>query len=236
MNGLSSNWGGYMSNQATQRRFTDRERAGDALADALAYYRGADVLVLGLPRGGVPVAARVAEQLNGELDVIVARKLPSPISQELAIGAITADGERYLNDGLVSELGVSDTFLSAVTRMKRDEARTRERQYRGTRPPPCITGRIVILVDDGLATGATMHAAARSVRKQHPARLIVAAPVGSREACDALSADADEVVCPWQPEPFGAISLYYQNFAQTSDAEVREVLEHARASRAVEPW
>jgi predicted phosphoribosyltransferase len=236
MNALSSNWGGFMGNQVAQRRFTDRQGAGVALADALAYYRGADVLVLGLPRGGVPVAARVAEQLNGELDVIVARKLPSPISQELAIGAITADGERYLNEGLISELGVSDLFLSAITRVQRDEARKREQQYRGGRPPLRVTGRIVILVDDGLATGATMHAAARSVRKQHPARLIVAAPVGSREACDALSADADEVVCPWQPEPFGAVGLYYQNFAQTSDAEVGEILEHSRPSRAVEPW
>ncbi len=156
--------------RALQERFADRQAAGDALADALAHYRGADVLVLGLPRGGIPVAARVAEELDGELDVIVARKLPSPISQELAIGAITADGERFLNEGLISELAVSDTFLSAVTQVQRAEARKREQELRGTRPPPRITGRIVILVDDGLATGATMHAAVRSVRKQGPAQ------------------------------------------------------------------
>jgi predicted phosphoribosyltransferase len=210
--------------------------AGDALADSLAHFRGADVLVLGLPRGGVVVAARVAEELDGELDVLVARKLPSPISQELAIGAVTADGERYLNEGLISELAVSDMFVGAVTRMQRDEARKREQQYRGTRRPARIAGRIVVLVDDGLATGATMHAAARAVRRQRPARLIVAAPVGSREACAALSADADEVVCPWQPEPFGAVGLYYWNFAQTSDAEVREILEHSPAIRGIEPW
>ncbi|HEV2670457.1 MAG TPA: phosphoribosyltransferase family protein, partial [Gemmatimonadales bacterium] len=198
-------------------QYADRTSAGDALADALAYYRGADVLVLGLPRGGVPVAARVAEALGGELDVIVARKLPSPISRELAIGAITADGEHYLNEGLISELAVSDTFLAAVTGVQRAEARKRERDLRGTRPAPRITGRIVILVDDGLATGATMHAVVRSIRKQRPARLIVAVPVGSREACEALANEADEVVCPWQPESFGAVGLYYQNFVQTSD-------------------
>src|SRR6266545_947792 len=218
--------------RALQERFADRQAAGDALADALAHYRGADVLVLGLPRGGI----RVAEELDGELDVIVARKLPSPISQELAIGAITADGERFLNEGLISELAVSDTFLSAVTQVQRAEARKREQELRGTRPPPRITGRIVILVDDGLATGATMHAAVRSVRKQGPAHLVVAVPVGSHEACEALAAEADEVVCPWKPEPFGAVGLYYQNFVQTSDAEVQEVLERSPAMRSIEPW
>jgi predicted phosphoribosyltransferase len=219
-----------------QERFPDRTAAGDVLAGALSHYRGADVLVLGLPRGGVPVAARVAEDLGGELDVLVARKLPSPISQELAIGAITADGERYLNEGIVSELGVSEAFLDAVTGVQLNEARRRERRYRGTRPAPRISGRIVILVDDGLATGATMHAAARSVRKQNPAHLIIAAPVGSREACEALAADADEVVCPWQPEPFGAVGRFYVNFAQTSDSDVCEVLGCSSATHSVEPW
>jgi predicted phosphoribosyltransferase len=168
--------------------------------------------------------------------VIVARKLGSPISRELAIGAVTADGERFLNEGLVSELAVSDMYLSAVTDMERQEARKLEEQFRGTRPTPRITGRIVILVDDGLATGATMHAAARAVRKQHPAHLIVAAPVGSHEACEALAADADEVICPWRPEPFGAVGTYYRDFAQTTDEEVRQVLQHSPAMRSVEPW
>ncbi|HEY7193693.1 MAG TPA: phosphoribosyltransferase family protein [Gemmatimonadales bacterium] len=222
--------------QAPPKRFADRYAAGDWLADALAHYRGADVLVLGLPRGGVVVAARVAEELNGELDVIVARKLPSPISQELAIGAVTADGERYLNEGLISELGVSDVFLEAVTRVQREEASKREREFRGTRPGPRIAGRIVIVVDDGLATGATMHAAVQSVRKQKPAHLIVAAPVGAREACESFAPVVDEVVCPWQPEPFGAVGLYYQNFAQTSDAEVQGILTRSPAMKSVEPW
>ena len=225
-----------MNTQAQQQRFANREAAGDALADALAYYRGADVLVLGLPRGGVVVAARVAEALHAELDVMVARKLPSPISTELAIGAVTAGGERYLNEGLISELAVSDTFLDAVTDVQRAEAQQRERRFRGNRVPPRIAGRIVILVDDGLATGATMHAAVRAVRKQHPAHLIVAAPVGSHEACEALAHEAQEVVCPWRPEPFGAVGLYYENFVQTSDADVQQILARSPALRSVEPW
>lgn len=222
--------------QTQQRRFASRQAAGDALADALAYYRGADVLVLGLPRGGVPVAARVAEALNAELDVIVARKLGSPIAAELAIGAVTADGERYLNEGLISELAVSQTYLSAVTELRRNEAQRDESLFRGTRPAPRIGGRIVIVVDDGLATGATMHAAVRSVRNQGPAHLIAAAPVGSHEACTALAEEADEVVCPWRPEPFGAVGTYYRDFSQTTDEEVRHVLQHSPAMRSVEPW
>jgi len=225
-----------MNVQMGAHRFANRAAAGDALADALMYYRGADLLVLGLPRGGVPVAARVAEALHAELDVIVARKLGSPISRDLAIGAVTADGERFLNEGVVSELAVSDTYLSAVTDMERHEARKREELFRGTRPAPRVAGRIVILVDDGLATGATMHAAARAVRKQHPARLIVAAPVGSHEACEGLGAEVNEVVCPWRPEPFGAVGTYYQDFAQTTDEDVRHVLQHSPAMRSVEPW
>jgi len=225
-----------MNAEAGTRRFANRAAAGDELADALTYYRGADVLVLGLPRGGVPVAARVAEALNAELDVIVARKLGSPISPELAIGAVTADGERYLSEGLISELAVSDTYLAAVTELRRNEAQKDESQFRGTRPAPRIGGRIVILVDDGLATGATMHAAVRSVRNQGPAHLIVAAPVGSHEACAALADEADEVVCPWRPEPFGAVGTYYRDFSQTTDDEVLHVLGHSPAMRSVEPW
>jgi len=225
-----------MNAQAEQLRFANRAAAGDALAGALAHYRGADVLVLGLPRGGVPVAARVADVLDAELDVIVSRKLPSPISGELAIGAVTADGERFLNEGLLSELGVSDVYLDAVTEVQRAEARKRVALFRGTRPAPRIAGRIVILVDDGLATGATMRAALRSVKQQRPARMVVAVPVGSREACGALRVEADEVVCLRQPEPFRAVGACYRDFAQTTDDEVRQILDHAPALRGVEPW
>jgi predicted phosphoribosyltransferase len=216
------------------QRFADRRAAGDALAEALAHYRGADVVVLGLPRGGVPVAARVAEALGAELDVIVARKLPSPISEELAIGAVTADGERVLNEGLCSELCVTDTYLRAVTDLEQSEAAKQEAAFRGHRPPARFGGRIVILVDDGLATGATMRAALASVQRQAPAHVVVAVPVGSHEACAALAPMADEAVCLWQPEPFGAIGLYYENFVQISDDEVRELLEST--TRVVEPW
>lgn len=225
-----------MNAPAAPRRFENRAAAGEALADALAHYRGADVLVLGLPRGGVPVGAKIAQALAADLDVIVARKLGSPISAELAIGAVTADGERFLNDGLISELGVSDGYLRAVTEQGLAEARKRETQLRGGRPAPRVAGRIVILVDDGLATGATMRAALRSVKRQRPARLVVAVPVGSVEACAALRSEADEIVCLQQPEPFGAVGTYYRDFMQTTDSEVRQALGQAPALHGVEPW
>jgi len=205
--------------------FRDRRDAGQALAARLERYRGSDALVLGLPRGGVVVAAEVARRLGAELDVVVARKLGAPISPEVAIGAVTASGERVLNEELIRELDVSEAYLSGVTAIEQREARRREAWLRGNRPPPPIAGRTVIVVDDGLATGATMRAALRSVRQQSPTRLVVAVPVGSREACEALRAEADEVVCLHAPASFNAVGSYYLKFDQTSDDEVRRLLQ-----------
>jgi len=207
--------------------FRDRRDAGRALAARLERYRGSDTLVLGLPRGGVVVAAEVARRLGAELDVVVARKLGAPISPEVAIGAVTASGERVLNEELIRELDVSEAYLRGVTALEEREARRREAWLRGNRPPPRIAGRSVIAVDDGLATGATLRAALRSVRKQSPARLVVAVPVGSRQACEALRAEADEVVCLYAPASFSAVGSYYLRFEQTSDDEVRRLLQEA---------
>lgn len=213
--------------------FRDRVEAGRILAERLGAYRDKDVLVLGIPRGGVPVAAEVARNLEAELDVLVARKLGAPEQEELAIGAVTANGGEFINEELISHLGVSRAYLERVKRDQMDEARRREDLFRGGRPEERIQGRVVILVDDGLATGATMRAAVRSVRKRRPARLIVAAPVGSREACADLRSEADEVVCPAIPASFGAVGYFYENFQPTEDAEVRRILrEYARLSRA----
>lgn len=205
--------------------FRDRRDAGQALAVELEAYRGTDVLVLGLPRGGVVVAAEVARHLDAELDVVVARKLGSPISPELGIGAVTANGGLFLNDEVIRELGVSEPYIAAVTEVQRAEARRREALLRGDRPRPRIAGRTVILVDDGLATGATMRAAVRSVRRATPARLIVAVPVGSPEACATLRGEADEVVCLHEPEAFGAVGMWYRHFEQTDDREVTQLLD-----------
>jgi putative phosphoribosyl transferase len=214
--------------------FRDREDAGAQLARRLAAYRGADVLVLGVPRGGVPVAAAVARDLGGELDVVVARKLGSPVSAELAIGAVTADGNRFLNDAMVRDLGVSSAYIERVTQQELAEAARREERFRGGAEPARVAGRTVILVDDGLATGATMIAAARSVRARKPARLVVAVPVGSAEACTALRGEADEVVCLATPDPFWAVGLYYEDFGQTEDAEVERLLREARSGAHAE--
>ncbi|HYL55202.1 MAG TPA: phosphoribosyltransferase [Gemmatimonadales bacterium] len=215
--------------------FRDRTDAGRVLAAELERYRGTDALVLGLPRGGVVVAAEVARQLDAELDVIVARKLGSPLSPELAIGAVTAEGGVFLNRRLIYELGISEPYVSAVIHTERSAAERREALFRGARPRPRIAGRTVILVDDGLATGATMHAAVRSVRREAPARLIVAVPVGSPEACAALRGDSDEVVCPYQPEEFGAVGLWYRRFGQTDDTEVKELLDELGAAARSAP-
>jgi predicted phosphoribosyltransferase len=213
------------------RTFRDRRDAGDTLAARLEPYRGPDTLVLGLPRGGMVVAAQVARRLHAELDVLVSRKLGSPISAELGIGAVTASGARYLNEKVIDDLGVSDAYVAAVTRVQQVEAQRREALFRRRRRPPRIAGRVVILVDDGLATGGTMQAAVRAVRRKGPARLIVAVPVGSPEACAALRGEADDVICLQEPEDFGAVGSWYEDFEQTEDAEVKELLDEA-AERA----
>ena len=161
------------------------------------------------------------------MDIIVARKLGSPDSAELAIGAVTANGGRFLNEEVIRELDVSDTYLARVTEVEMAEARLREERFRRSRPAPTLNDRIVILVDDGLATGATMRAAVRSVRKAMPARLVVAVPVAPPQTCGALRREADEVVCPYQPDPFWAIGLFYQNFAPTEDSEVEGLIRQA---------
>ena len=207
-------------------RFQDREDAGRTLARFLAAYAGRpDVLVLALPRGGVPVGAEVARALRAPLDVFVVRKVGAPSQPELAIGAIATGGTVVVNQEVIRELGIPRELFEREVEHERREVERRERSYRGARPPPQLSGKTVILVDDGLATGATMRAAARAARSQGPARVVVAVPVGARDTCAEMGADADEVVCVRTPEPFLAVGLWYRDFSQTSDEEVREILE-----------
>jgi putative phosphoribosyl transferase len=212
--------------------FEDRIDAARVLARRLASYRGKDVLVLGIPRGGVPVAAEVARALDADVDVVVARKLGAPGQPELAIGAVTANGGEFLNEAIVRALKVSDAYIAGVKREQMKEARRRETRFRGDRPAGRIQDRIVIVVDDGLATGATMRAAVRSVRKHRPQRLVVAVPVGARESCDALRDEVDEVVCVSMPEPFGAVGYFYRNFDPVEDAEVESILREFFAAQS----
>src|SRR5688572_1725395 len=204
--------------------YRDRVEAGQTLAKKLrAYADRADVLVLGLARGGIPVAYEVASALNASLDVFLVRKLGVPGQQELAMGAIASGGVRVLNDDIVRHLNLGADDIDRVASLEAQELARREREYRGDRPPTQIAGHTVILIDDGLATGATMRAAAQAVQARHPARLIVAVPVAASETCEQFRSLVDEVVCASTPEPFQAVGLWYEDFSQTSDEEVRSL-------------
>ena len=208
--------------------FRDRRDAGRALAAELGEYEGRDdVLVLALPRGGVPVGYEVAQALGAPLDVFLVRKLGVPGREELAMGALATGGVRVLNRDVVQALAIPDDIIHGVASEEARELRRRERAYRGDRPAPEVRGRTVILVDDGLATGSTMRAAVAALRAQGPERIVVAVPVGSSETCAELGVVADEVVCAHTPEPFRAVGLWYEDFAQTTDQEVGDLLARA---------
>ncbi|HWN19479.1 MAG TPA: phosphoribosyltransferase [Gemmatimonadales bacterium] len=211
------------------RLFRDRADAGRRLAARLKQYAGKpDVLVLALPRGGVPVAYEVAKALPAPMDVFIVRKLGVPGQEELAMGAVATGGVRVLNHQVVNALGIPDYVIEAAVKWETDELKRREQLYRGDRPPPNVRGKTVILADDGLATGSTMLAAVRALREQGPARIVVAVPVASPDTCEMLKAYVDEVVCAATPEPFYAVGFWYQDFEQTTDEEVRELLSLAQ--------
>ena len=205
--------------------FADRVEAGRHLGERLSNLAGSHPVVLGIPRGGVPIAAEVAVRLDGDLDIIVARKLGAPMSPELAIGAVTSDGGRFLNDDVIRALGVGDDYIAWETERQLADARAREVRLRAGHPAVELGNRSVILCDDGLATGATMRASARSVRKRGTGRLIVAVPVGSIEACNAVASEVDEVVCLARPAPFIAVGRYYLHFEAVEDETVARLLK-----------
>lgn len=212
--------------------FRDRPDAGRRLAERLHHYAGRpDVVVLALPRGGVPVAAEVARSLGAPLDVFLVRKLGLPGNEELAMGAIASGGSRVLNRSLLDRLHVPTQTVDAVALREQRELERRERAYRGTTPPPTLRGKTVILVDDGLATGATMRAAAAALRAQDPSRIVVAVPVAAPSSCEEFSDVVDEVVSVETPEPFLAVGQWYEDFSQTEDDEVHRLLEQSRRER-----
>ena len=209
-------------------RFRNRSEAGHLLAGTLDRYKGQnDLLVLALPRGGVPVAYEVAKALNAPLDVFIVRKLGVPGHEELAMGAIASGGVRALNRSVIEQLNISQSAIDAAATREGEELQRRERLYRGGKPSPDIAGRTVILVDDGLATGATTKAAVAALRQQNPAKIVVAVPLAPADTCDELQRLADEVVCAVTPELFWAVGQWYEDFDQTTDAEVTELIRHA---------
>lgn len=211
------------------RPYRDRTHAGQVLASQLTQYAGRDdVVVLGLPRGGVPVAHEVATALDAPLDVLLVRKLGVPGHTELAMGAIGPGGVRVVNPTVVGSLDIPDHVVDEVTREEEAELRRRQEVYRGDREPPAVAGRLVIVVDDGLATGATMRAAVSAVRAMGPARVVVAVPVGARRTCHELEEVADEVVCARMPATFQAVGQWYADFSPTTDAEIRRLLSESR--------
>jgi len=214
-------------------RFQNRTDAGHQLAGALARYAGRnDVVVLGLPRGGVPVAYEIAGALDAPLDVFIVRKLGLPGHEEFGIGAIASGGTRVVNESVLQAYGVDAETLDRITTSELRELERRERLYRDGRPFPALDDRIVILVDDGLATGSTMRAAVAALREKHPREIVIAVPVGARETCSAMTPMADEVVCLETPDPFYAVGLWYVDFEQTDDDEVHELLRRAAARSA----
>jgi predicted phosphoribosyltransferase len=210
--------------------FQDRREAGRRLAVELARYRGReDVVVLALPRGGVPVAYEVAQALPAPLDAFLVRKLGVPGQGELAMGAIATGGVRVVNRDVVQALDIPSQVIDAVAAREQRELERREKAYRGGRPPHDVVGRTAILVDDGLATGSSMHAAALALRRLGPERLVIAVPVAAGSTCEELRAHADEVVCVAMPQPFRSVGEWYRDFAQTTDQEVHDLLERAAA-------
>ncbi len=219
-----SGWSGLARRNA-RRTFRDRREAGQVLAETLSSYRGKDnLVVLGLARGGVPVGWEVADYLRAPLDVFLVRKLGVPQWQELAMGALAPGGCVVVNDSLVQNLGISDAQLQAAIDRETEELNRREQAYRGDRPPVDVEGKTVILVDDGIATGASMLAAIRAVRAGNPAQIVVAVPVGPASACRQLGAEADDVVCATMPPGFEAVGQVFADFHQVTDDEVRELL------------
>ena len=209
-------------------RFQNRTDAGQQLAGALGRYAGRnDVVVLGLPRGGVPVAYEIACALEAPLDVFIVRKLGLPGHEEFGIGAIASGGTRVVDQSVLQAYGVDAETLDRITTRELHELERRERLYRDGRPFPPLEDRVVILVDDGLATGSTMRAAVAALREKHPREIVIAVPVGARETCSAMLAMADEVVCLETPDPFYAVGLWYLDFEQTDDEEVHELLQRA---------
>lgn len=209
--------------------FRNRRDAGQKLAQKLSHYASRpDVIVLALPRGGVPVGYEVSRALHVPLDIFIVRKLGIPGQEELAIGAIASGGIRVLNEDILRMLPLPSELIERVAQRELQELQRRERLYRGDRPPPDVRDRTVILVDDGLATGASMRAAVQALRAQNPKRIVVAVPTAAPEACEAFEKEVDEVVCAITPEPFLGVGRWYEDFSQTTDEGVRLFLEDAR--------
>ena len=216
--------------------YRDRREAGTVLASKLMKYKHRpDVIVLALPRGGVPVAYEVSKDLNAPLDIFLVRKLGVPGHEELAMGAIATGGVRVLNDDVVEYLNIPDSVIDEITEDELRELRRREREYRGDRPEPDVRGKTVILVDDGLATGSTIRAAAQALRQQGPKKIVVAVPVSAPQTCDEYRIGVDEIVCAVTPEPFLGVGRWYDDFSQTTDEEVHNLLERARTAEKLFP-
>ena len=212
--------------------FRDRTEAGKYLATKLLSYKDRqDALVLALPRGGVPVAFEVAQALRVPLDIFLVRKLGVPGHEELAMGAISTGGVRVLNKDTVDYLRIPEHIIDSIATEELKELKRRERAYRGNRPEPDVKGKTVIIIDDGLATGSTIRAAAQALRQQQPVRIVVAVPVSAPEACDEYRIGVDEIICAVTPEQFFGVGMWYLDFSQTTDEEVRDLLERARGEK-----